>query len=120
MEMARIAIVAAIVAAGVVTACFARSPANAQQAAVASDEELARNFQAEHEIGRRFHFDPADLPPPKTGPVVTDTSLIVPYSGQTPRVPPGFVATLFASGLANPRRLLVLSNGDVLVAEQKV
>jgi glucose/arabinose dehydrogenase len=79
---------------------------------------LAQSFQAEHEIGRRFHFDPADLPPPKTGPIVTDRSLIVPYSGQTLQVPPGFVATPFATGLVNPRRLLVLSNGDVLVAEQ--
>src|SRR5262249_17436145 len=38
--------------------------------------------------------------------------------GHAPQVPPGFTATLFASGLANPRRLLVLPNGDVLVAEQ--
>jgi len=51
--------------------------------AASSDDALAKNFQAEHEIGRRFHFDPADLPMPKTGPVVTDRSLIVPYSGQT-------------------------------------
>ena len=79
---------------------------------------LAQNFQAEHEIGRRFHIDPADLPAPKTGPIVTNRSLIVPYNGQTLQVPPGFVATPFATGLANPRRLLVLSNGDVLVAEQ--
>ena len=33
-------------------------------------------------------------------------------------MPAGFTATLFASGLAHPRRLLVLPNGDVLVAEQ--
>ena len=33
-------------------------------------------------------------------------------------MPPGFIATSFANGLANPRRLLVLANGDVLVAEQ--
>jgi glucose/arabinose dehydrogenase len=34
------------------------------------------------------------------------------------QVPPGFVAEPYATGLANPRRLLVLANGDVLVAEQ--
>src|SRR5271170_4277623 len=79
---------------------------------------LAQGFQAEHEIGRRFHFDPADLPAPKTGPIVTDRSLVVPYSGQTLQVPKGFVATPFVTGLINPRRLLVLANGDVLVAEQ--
>ena len=89
-----------------------RSPAHEPES------ELARNFAAEHEIGRRFHIDPSDLPAPKSGPIVTDRSLIIPYSGQTLQVPQGFVATPFATGLANPRRLLVLANGDVLVAEQ--
>ena len=42
----------------------------------------------------------------------------MPYSGQKLDVPPGFTAAPFAIGLANPRRLLVLANGDVLVAEQ--
>src|SRR5215831_14843784 len=79
---------------------------------------LTQNFLVQHEIGRRFHVEPSDLPPPKTGPIVTDRSLIVPYNGQVPQVPPGFTATPFATGLVNPRRLLVLPNGDVLVAEQ--
>jgi glucose/arabinose dehydrogenase len=98
------------------------TPAAAEKATSAQGSEapdgLTQNFAAEHEIGRRFRFDPADLPPPKTGPIVADRSLVVPYDGQVPQVPPGFTATLFASGLANPRRLLVLPNGDVLVAEQ--
>ena len=88
------------------------------QCSPASESELKSNFAAEHETGRRYHIDPADLPAPKTGPIVTDRPLIVPYSGQTLQVPTGFAATLFATGLANPRRLLVLANGDVLVAEQ--
>src|SRR6266478_9634813 len=96
---------------------LALSSAAADQAAAPKDE-LAQNFAAEHEIGRRFQIDPADLPPPKTGAIVTNRSLIVPYNGQVPQVPPGFTATPFATGLANPRRLLVLPNGDVLVAEQ--
>src|SRR6266478_4748410 len=96
---------------------LALSSAAADQAAAPKDE-LAQNFAAEHDIGRRFHFDPADLPAPKTPPVVTNRSLIVPYDGQVLQVPPGFTATPFATGLANPRRLLVLPNGDVLVAEQ--
>ncbi len=87
-------------------------------AADKSQNPAAQNFLVEHEIGHRFHFDPNDLPPPKTGPIVTDRSLIVPYSGQKLEVPPGFTAAPFAIGLANPRRLLVLANGDVLVAEQ--
>ena len=78
----------------------------------------AQNFLTEHEIGHRFRIDPNDLPMPKTGPIVTNRSLVVPYSGQVPQVPAGFTATPFATGLANPRRLLVLPNGDVLVAEQ--
>ncbi|HYM73488.1 MAG TPA: PQQ-dependent sugar dehydrogenase [Stellaceae bacterium] len=81
-------------------------------------EMLTGNFQAEHEIGRRFHFDPAELPAPKTGTIATNRSLTLPFKGQTLQVPKGFVATPFATGLANPRRLLVLANGDVLVAEQ--
>jgi len=96
---------------------FALSAAAAGQAPAPKDE-LAQNFAAEHEIGRRFQIDPANLPAPKTPPVVTNRSLIVPYDGQVPQVPPGFTATPFATGLANPRRLLVLPNGDVLVAEQ--
>jgi glucose/arabinose dehydrogenase len=134
--MARTSILTVVALAGFATAPFLTSPALAQQhpattpaaakppvahpPAAPADDALAKNFQVEHEIGHRFHFDPADLPAPKTGPVVTDTSLIIPYSGQKPEVPPGFVATLFAKGLANPRRLLVLPNGDVLLAEQKV
>ena len=83
-----------------------------------SKDELAQNFAAEHEIGRRFRVDPNDLPAPKTGPIVTNRSLTVPFDGQTLQVPPGFTAAPFATGLANPRRLLVLPNGDVVVAEQ--
>jgi glucose/arabinose dehydrogenase len=99
------------------------SPASAQQQAApgqgsVTKEELAQNFQAEHEIGRRFHIDPNDLPAPKTPPIVANRSLVVPFNGQALEVPPGFAATPFATGLANPRRLLVLPNGDVLVAEQ--
>jgi glucose/arabinose dehydrogenase len=104
-------------------AVLALSSASAQQPAApgqgpVTKEELAQNFQVEHEIGHRFHIDPNDLPAPKTGPIVTDRSLIVPFNGQALEVPPGFAATPFATGLVNPRRLLVLPNGDVLVAEQ--
>jgi glucose/arabinose dehydrogenase len=83
-----------------------------------SETALTHNFQIEHETGYRFQISPADLPAPKTGPIVTNRPIIVPYSGQVPQVPAGFTATAFATGLANPRRLLVLPNGDILVAEQ--
>ena len=74
----------------------------------------------DQELGRRFLVKPEDLPPPRTGPVVSNRPLTLAYQDQTPRVPEGFKATLFASGLQHPRRLLVLPNGDVLVAEQRV
>src|SRR5215468_10902744 len=94
-------------------------PALAQPtAAPPTPDALKENFLAEHEIGRRFSIDPAQLPAPKSSPIVTNRVLTLPVEGHVPQVPPGFTATLFASGLVNPRRLLVLPNGDVLVAEQ--
>jgi glucose/arabinose dehydrogenase len=59
------------------------------------------------------------LPAPKTGPLVAARPLTLPYQGQSPRLPEGFTATPFVIGLEHPRRLLVLPNGDVLVAEQR-
>ena len=116
----RISLIALIASAATVlalSAVAAEQPAASGQGSV-TKEELAQNFQAEHEIGRRFHVDPNDLPAPKAGPIVTNRSLIVPFNGQALEVPPGFAAAPFAIGLVNPRRLLVLPNGDVLVAEQ--
>ena len=81
-------------------------------------DALGQNFLAEHEIGRHYQIDPGNLPPPKRGAIVTNRPLTLPYAGQAPQVPPGFSAAAFATGLANPRRLLVLPNGEVLVAEQ--
>jgi glucose/arabinose dehydrogenase len=94
-------------------------PALAQpQAAPPAQDALQEHFIAEHEIGRRFSIDPAQLPAPKSSPIVTNRPLTLPAEGHVPQVPAGFTATLVASGLAHPRRLLVLPNGDVLVAEQ--
>ena len=65
-----------------------------------SKDELAQNFAAEHEIGRRFHIDPNDLPAPKTPPIVTaDGAIMAPrqgatsddgFSGCVGHPPPGF------------------------------
>ncbi|MBS0526086.1 MAG: PQQ-dependent sugar dehydrogenase [Proteobacteria bacterium] len=73
----------------------------------------------DQQIGRHFSVRPRDLPPPYSGPVAANRPVTIPYAGQVPRVPPGFTVTAFVTGLAHPRRLLVLPNGDVLVAEQK-
>ena len=115
----RTVLVLAIVTAGSLVFGAARAQqSNAQGQATSLADNLHQNFIIQHEIGHRFHIDPANLPAPKTSPIVTNRSLVVPYSGQVPQVPPGFTATPFATGLVNPRRLLVLPNGDVLVAEQ--
>ena len=42
---------------------------------------------------------------------------VVSWNGATPTVPAGLKVQAFASGLANPRSLYVLPNGDVLVVE---
>lgn len=40
-------------------------------------------------------------------------------AGWQPQLPDGFAATLYADNLENPRQILILPNGDVLVALQK-
>src|SRR5262245_24615376 len=72
----------------------------------------------EQQIGEKFTVKAENLPPPKTGPVVASRSMIVPFADQKPRAPEGFTVTAFATGLEHPRRLLVLPNGDVILAEQ--
>ena len=39
--------------------------------------------------------------------------------GETPSVPDGLVATVYANDLANPRTVHTLPNGDVLVVQSK-
>src|SRR5262249_17860243 len=65
---------------------FALLPAMPQQSVARAEtpaaqdskhDDLKQNFQKEHELGRRFRIDPADLPAPKTGPIVTNRALIV-------------------------------------------
>ena len=73
----------------------------------------------DQELGRRFLIKAENLPAPKSGPVAASRSLVMPYAGQVPRVMDGFKVTPFATGLENPRRLLVLPNNDVIVAEQR-
>ena len=99
--MARTSGISSIALAAYAAGLLTLSPATAQQSAATAQgsdtkDELAQNFAAEHEVGRRYHFEPNDLPPPKTGPIVADRSMIVPFNGQKLEVPPGFTATLFA------------------------
>jgi glucose/arabinose dehydrogenase len=73
---------------------------------------------ADQEIGKQFRISADELPKPKATPAVSNGPLALPFQDQTPKVPEGFRATLFAK-LEHPRRLLVLPNGDIIVAEQK-
>jgi hypothetical protein len=61
----------------------------------------AENFAIEHDVGRRFRIDAAELPKPKSGPIVNNGVLTVPFNGQTLAVPKGFTATPFVVGLVN-------------------
>jgi len=113
------ATLASLLAAGGVIA-LALSAGLAQQSAPTAAAVKSPADLPEQQLGHRVRVDSADLPAPYTGPIATNTSVVIPYAGQTPRVPEGFVATPFVTGLEHPRRLLVLPNGDVIVAEQKV
>jgi glucose/arabinose dehydrogenase len=62
----------------------------------------------------------AALPAPFATPSAMKVANVVGWpAGATPKAPPGFRVEAFARGLDNPRNLLVLPNGDVLVAEAR-
>ena len=59
------------------------------------------------------------LPPPEHAliPTVQVADAMGWPEGMTPKAAPGLIVTRFAAGLAHPRWVYVLPNGDVLVAE---
>ena len=63
---------------------------------------------------------PEPLPEPYATPSAAKVAKIVAWpAGATPRAPQNFRVNAFARGLDHPRSLLVLPNGDVLVAEAR-
>lgn len=75
---------------------------------------------AEPKPGDRFQVDPATLPAPHATPSRANPADVVKRpKGATLKVPSGWRATLFADRLDNPRNLVVLPDGSVVVAEQK-
>ena len=68
-------------------------------------------------VERQFGPDP-DLPEPRRG-VLPNMTIADPaeWGGRVPVVPEGFEARAIATGLGIPRQMLVLPNGDILVAE---
>jgi glucose/arabinose dehydrogenase len=111
-----VCVIAATIAASwpIGSMAFAQQSSSTQQAITA---DPASN--PDQELGRRFLIKAENLPAPKSGPVAASRSLVIPYAGQAPRVMEGFTATPFITGLEHPRRLLVLPNNDVIVAEQR-
>lgn len=68
--------------------------------------------------GAHFEFSANGLPKPyETKPAGNQADVVARPAGATLRLPDGFKASLFATGLADPRNLLVLPDGDVLAAE---
>src|SRR6516162_1945940 len=108
-------IAAATLAFGVISSMATAQQGSSTQQAISANP--ASN--PDQELGRRFIIKAENLPPPKSDPVAASRSLLIPYAGQTPRLMEGFTATPFVTGLEHPRRLLVLPNNDVIVAEQK-
>jgi glucose/arabinose dehydrogenase len=105
-------LVALLGSALLVSAAFAQQRPHRKQASPAG--ELVSPDQ---ELGRSFRVTPTDLPPPHATRSVSNGPLALPFKGQAPRVPEGFTVALFAK-LDHPRRMLVLPDGDIVVAEQ--
>lgn len=62
--------------------------------------------------------DPFNPPPPKSTPSANNgPALIARPAGAELNVPPGFEIGEFARGLSEPRNMLLVSNGDILVTE---
>ncbi|MDR6769838.1 PQQ-dependent sugar dehydrogenase [Azospirillum sp. BE72] len=71
-------------------------------------------------VGAEVHVRMETLPKPYATPAVANEAVLVPRPGDQPlRAPRGFTVTLFRDGVENARNLLVLPNGDVLVAQQR-
>jgi len=107
------------IAAAALAFCMVAPVATAQQSRPSQGATTDPASNPDQELGRRFSIKAEALPPPKSDPVAASRSLVIPYAGQAPRVMDGFTATPFVTGLEHPRRLLVLPNNDVIVAEQK-
>jgi len=59
-----------------------------------------------------------DLPPPDQTPHASVANVVPQPDGVSPKLPPGFQAEIFATGLEGPRKIRVAPNGDIFVSEQ--
>jgi glucose/arabinose dehydrogenase/cytochrome c2 len=70
--------------------------------------------------GRPHRISANSLPPPFATASTRNNSSVVPKpSGASLSVPPGFHVDPFISSLTGPRKMLVVSNGDILVTEMR-
>ena len=69
-------------------------------------------------IGQHFEITADSLPGPYAEPSRNNPPRQVARGESIPIVPEGFTVTLYAEGLANPRRLAVLADGTVLLVQQ--
>jgi glucose/arabinose dehydrogenase len=112
--MRRLATTATILAGGAALTALSvvREVAPAQRSPASAEA-----FAADQQLGKRFRISAGELPAPKPTSIRNGPRTLA-FEGQTLTVPDGFTATLFAK-LENPRRLLVLPNGDIIAAEQR-
>ncbi|MBX3219939.1 MAG: sorbosone dehydrogenase family protein [Labilithrix sp.] len=110
------------------TGCKRDNPAPAPPAALATPPTPGELLTGQAAMGDwttdapgvRRKIVPADLPPPFATKSANNNPRRIPRpNGASPRVPPGFEVTLFASGLERPRMARVAPNGDLFVAESE-
>src|SRR5207237_3549701 len=73
-------------------------------------------------VDASIQFGPNPLLPKPAEQLISDVGVYptaVWQQGQTPVVPAGFQIQAMATGLSNPRNVLALPNGDVLVVESR-
>jgi glucose/arabinose dehydrogenase len=107
-------VLGALLASVLVVPAAAAQPKRQQVAA-----QTGELVSPDQELGRSFRLTPSNLPAPKDTRSVSNGPRALPFRDQAPKVPEGFTVTLFAK-LRHPRRMLVLPDGDVFVAEQKL
>ena len=87
--------------------------------ALACAQDNHSQMMDDQEIGKRFEIKVQDLPEPYADKAVRGSPNRMDRGTHEPLPLQGFTVSLFAEGLEHPRKLLVLENGDVLLAEQQ-
>lgn len=91
----------------------------ASAASLSVHAQDSQSPMADQEAGKRFEIRAEDLPEPFADEAVRNAPRVIERGAHEPEAPEGFTVSLFADGLKHPRKLLVLENGDVLLAEQE-